>query len=105
MPGYPGAFIHSKDPSGEQALATAAAWRNPAPLVVIPTAFPQVSGHELGIAGFALCIYANQLSRAALAGMRTAAERIASGGALDTSVLAPFGDLLRVGQSDARACI
>ncbi|MBC8091180.1 MAG: isocitrate lyase/phosphoenolpyruvate mutase family protein [Pseudonocardia sp.] len=98
-------IIHSKDPSGRQAFDIARAWRKSSPLAVIPTAFPQLSAREMGAAGFALCIYANQLSRAALAGMRVAAERIADGGVLDAGLLASFGDLLRVGQPGARVCI
>lgn len=63
-------LMHSKEPSGRQSLDVAAQWSGSAPLVVVTTAFPHLSLDELGAAGFAMAIYANQLSRAALAAMR-----------------------------------
>jgi len=67
-------LVHSTDPSGRQSLDVAAHWSGSAPLVVITTAFPHLSLYELGAAGFAMAIYANQLSRAALAAMRDVAR-------------------------------
>lgn len=98
--------VHSKDPTGNEALQAAHAWRGrSAPLAVIPTAFAHLGWQELGHAGFSLCIYANQLSRAALAVMRATAEEIARTGSVTSTVLPPVGELLRIGQPDARACI
>nr|WP_228867124.1 isocitrate lyase/phosphoenolpyruvate mutase family protein [Streptomyces halstedii] len=100
-------LIHSKDTSGEQALATGAAWAGTAPLVTVPTAFPHVDPNQLGEAGFALAIYANQLSRAALAAMRQAAASFAATGSFTAggTPLSDVADLLQVADPTARACL
>ncbi|MEU8571207.1 isocitrate lyase/phosphoenolpyruvate mutase family protein [Streptomyces pathocidini] len=101
-------LIHSKDVTGEQARVIGGAWSHHVPLVSVPTAFPDLSAAELGEAGFRLCIYANQLSRAALAGMRTAARQFRHGGIFRSTVagsLAEVGDLMRVGEPEALSCV
>ncbi|MFD9123522.1 isocitrate lyase/phosphoenolpyruvate mutase family protein [Kitasatospora sp. NPDC059571] len=101
-------LIHSKDQSGDQPREVAARWSHPAPLVTVPTAFPQLTSAELGEAGYRLCIYANQFSRAALAGMRAAARQFTREGTFRPSAEAPLaavGDLLRIGEPDALSCI
>ncbi|MFG3225157.1 isocitrate lyase/phosphoenolpyruvate mutase family protein [Kitasatospora sp. NPDC048194] len=101
-------LIHSKDQTGGQPLEVAARWTNAAPLVTVPTAFPQLTSTDLGQAGYRLCIYANQFSRAALAGMRAAARQFTREGTFRPSAEAPLaavGDLLRVGEPDALSCI
>ncbi|MEV6723588.1 isocitrate lyase/phosphoenolpyruvate mutase family protein [Streptomyces xanthochromogenes] len=101
-------LIHSKDATGDQARAVGRAWSHGVPLVSVPTAFPDLSAAELGEAGFRLCIYANQLSRAALAGMRTAARQFQRGGSFRSTVagsLAEVGDLMRVGEPEALSCL
>lgn len=101
-------LIHSKDPTGHEALQVARQWGKAVPLVTVPTAFPQFTVNELGQAGFQLCIYANQFSRAALAGMRAAARQFTREGTFRTSPDAPLaevGELLRVGEPDALSCI
>ncbi len=101
-------LIHSKDASGAEALQVARQWRRAIPLVTVPTAFPQVTADELGRAGFRLCIYANQFSRAALAGMRAAARQFTREGTFRTSPSAPLaevGELMRIGEPDALSCI
>lgn len=99
-------LIHSKDSSGEQALAAGAAWAGKVPLVTVPTAFPHLSPERLGEAGFALAIYANQLSRAALAAMRQAAASFTATGSFTAggTPLTDVTDLLQVGDPAARAC-
>ncbi|MFE0276150.1 isocitrate lyase/phosphoenolpyruvate mutase family protein [Streptomyces sp. NPDC058992] len=101
-------LIHSKDATGTEARAIGQAWNHGAPLVSVPTAFPDLSAAELGEAGFRLCIYANQLSRAALAGMRAAARQFQRGGSFRSTVagsLAEVGDLMRVGEPEALSCV
>ncbi|MEW2614550.1 isocitrate lyase/phosphoenolpyruvate mutase family protein [Streptomyces sp. NPDC047880] len=101
-------LIHSKDTTGDQALTIGRAWSHDVPLVSVPTAFPDLSAAELGEAGFRLCIYANHLSRAALAGMRTAARQFQRGGSFRSTVagsLAEVGDLMRVGEPEALSCL
>lgn len=101
-------LIHSKDATGAEARAIGQAWNHGVPLVSVPTAFPDLSAAELGEAGFRLCIYANQLSRAALAGMRAAARQFQRGGSFRSTVagsLAEVGDLMRVGEPEALSCV
>lgn len=101
-------LIHSKDATGDQARTIGRAWCRHVPLVSVPTAFPDLSAAELGEAGFRLCIYANQLSRAALAGMRAAARQFRRGGSFRSTVagsLAEVGDLMRVGEPGALSCV
>ncbi|MDO3704060.1 isocitrate lyase/phosphoenolpyruvate mutase family protein [Micromonospora sp. C28SCA-DRY-2] len=95
-------LIHSRDASGHEALRTAREWNSPVPLVTVPTAFAHLGWQELGLAGFAMCIYANQLSRAALAGMRAAAAELAGTGSPGTVPLATVGELLAIGDPYAR---
>jgi phosphoenolpyruvate phosphomutase len=100
-------LVHSKDPTGGQALATADVWGDEAPLVTVPTAFPQLSQQVLGQVGFALVIYANQLSRAALAAMRAAAGAFTDTGSFTGNgvELADVRDLLQVADPAAQACL
>jgi phosphoenolpyruvate phosphomutase len=64
--------VHSKDPTGQQAVEVAKKWPLETPLVSIPTAFPHLSPEELRGLGYRVVIYANQLLRASVAGMRQA---------------------------------
>jgi phosphoenolpyruvate phosphomutase len=99
------ALIHSKDTSGRQALEVARDWTAEAPLCTVPTAFSHLTARKLASAGYGLVIYANQLSRAALAAMRAVAKDIDTNGMVIEEHLPPVGDLLRVGDPAARACI
>lgn len=105
--GVDAVLIHSKDPTGQQALATAAAWTGEVPLVTVPTAFAHLAPDELGAAGFALSIYANQLSRAALTAMRRAAASFQTTGSFTAggTPLSDVADLLQIADSAARACL
>ncbi|MFE7811337.1 isocitrate lyase/phosphoenolpyruvate mutase family protein [Streptomyces sp. NPDC057433] len=100
-------LIHSKDTTGRQALATGAAWTGDVPLVTVPTAFPHLAPQRLGEAGFALAIYANHLSRAALAAMRQVAASFSATGSFtaDGIPLSDVADLLQVADPAARACL
>lgn len=91
--------VHSKDPSGEQAVQVAKSWPLETPLVSIPTAFPQLPPEELGMLGYRVVIYANQLLRASVAGMRRTLEllRVGRAAALEGEI-APMADLLRLSQ-------
>ena len=78
--GADGIMIHSKDRDPEQLLQFCARYRKEieprAPLVVVPSAFPQVSEAELEAAGAQIVIYANHLLRAAYPAMTEAARSI-----------------------------
>lgn len=101
-------LIHSKDPSGDQALDSASAWTGGTPLVTVPTAFPHLSTARLSAAGYGLAIYANQLSRASLAAMRAAVTAFTAAGSFTTPGCPPLADvqdLLRIGNPGARASL
>jgi phosphoenolpyruvate phosphomutase len=59
-------LIHSKDPSGDEIRDFCRAWDGRAPLVVVPTAYPQVGADELERLGVRMAIYANHGLRAAV---------------------------------------
>lgn len=63
-------IAHSKDSTGQEALAVAAAWDGSAPLGCIPTAYPHLRLQDLRAAGYRLCIFANHLLRASVASMQ-----------------------------------
>jgi len=97
-------LIHTKDRTGGQALAVADRWDHRVPLVTVPTAFPDISPARLGQAGFRLAIYANQLSRVALASMRQAMEDFVDHGIFDKTIpMATMSDLMKIGDAAASA--
>lgn len=101
-------LIHSRDTSGRQALQVAEIWDGRAPLVTVPTAFPHLTYQTLAAAGYRMCIYANQLTRAAIAAMQVTAQQFAALGTFQTSAsipLASVGELLRVADHDALTCV
>jgi len=102
-------LIHSKDRTGKQAQDVAGAWSdNLTPLVSIPTAFPHLGVDELGAVGFALVIYANQLTRVAYAAMRAAADGFTATGnftAHDGSPLPSVQEILQISDRSAHAVI
>lgn len=67
-------LIHSKAPTPDEVLVFARQWDRPTPLVVVPTMYPQVSLAELEAAGVRLAIFANQVLRGAIRGMRGVLE-------------------------------
>ena len=77
--GADGIMIHSNNPSGREILEFAASYQrlpDRKPLMVVPTAYPQLTEYELVSAGADIVVYANQLLRAAYPAMRQAAESI-----------------------------
>jgi phosphoenolpyruvate phosphomutase len=100
------ALVHSKDPSGAEALAVARAWQSDVPLAVVPTAFPSLTWRDLGDAGFRMCIYANQLSRAAAAAMRQVAMDIMTAGTVgEGTQMSTVDELLRLADPENAACL
>lgn len=59
-------LIHSKDRTGNEIRTFAREWHGNAPLVVVPTAYPQVELNELEDLGIRMVIYANHGLRAAV---------------------------------------
>jgi 2-methylisocitrate lyase-like PEP mutase family enzyme len=100
-----GLVIHSKDPSGKEILDFMAgyqamqtrlnAWK---PLVLIPTAYPHLTGAQLHARGAAIVIHGNHLVRAAFQAMRhTARLLLDHDRALEADALcAPVTDLFEL---------
>ena len=77
--GADGILIHHKDSDPSPLFEFADRFRvegHTAPLVCVPSAYPQVSEGELIERGFNIVIYANQLLRAAYPAMTNTAESI-----------------------------
>jgi phosphonopyruvate hydrolase len=75
-------LIHSRQKTPDEILAFCRAWPGQAPLVLVPTAYPQLSFAEVAALGkVGLIICANHAIRAAVAAMRAAfAQILAEGG-------------------------
>jgi phosphoenolpyruvate phosphomutase len=65
-------LIHSREPSGEEALLIPNLWNKKSPLIIIPSKFPQITNKELFNAGYSIVIYANQTMRAKIHGIKQA---------------------------------
>ncbi|MCG8608656.1 phosphoenolpyruvate mutase [bacterium] len=77
--GADGIMIHSNDGTAREILAFCQAYNglgNRAPLVVVPSAYPQITENQLQEVGVNLVIYANHLLRAAYPVMTKVAESI-----------------------------
>jgi phosphoenolpyruvate phosphomutase len=90
---------HAKERDPVELYAFVDAYRSrglDAPLIAVPSAYPQVTEEELAEHGFQIVIYANHLLRAAYPAMRRAAEAILeSGRALEADELCmPIGEIL-----------
>ncbi|WP_281884514.1 isocitrate lyase/PEP mutase family protein [Paenibacillus sp. YYML68] len=59
-------LIHTKDKLAQEVAMISEKWDYSAPLVIVPTAFPQISSKQLHGMGYSMAIYANQALRAAL---------------------------------------
>lgn len=63
-------LMHSKAPTAAEVLEFMRLWDRPTPIVVVPTLYPSVTFEELEAAGVKLVIWANQVLRGAVKGMR-----------------------------------
>lgn len=104
--GADGIMIHSNDSTGREVLEFGEAYRRlPAtkPLMVVPTAFPQLTERRLAAAGANIIVYANHLLRAAYPAMRRVAESILrQQRALEADQdCLPVGDLIEIGDNNA----
>lgn len=69
--------VHSKAKTPDEVESFVHAWDGPVPLVLIPTAYPQLSGERIERLGkVKVMIYGNHAIRAAILGRRQAFERI-----------------------------
>jgi phosphoenolpyruvate phosphomutase len=69
-------LIHSALDTADEVLAFKREWGDRHPVVIIPTTYGTTPTDVFRTHGFALCIWANQLMRAALHAMQGAARRI-----------------------------
>ena len=70
-------LIHSKQKTPEEILAFVKAWPAKTPLVLVPTAYPQLTEADIGALGkVGLVIYGNHAIRAAVGAMRDVFARI-----------------------------
>ena len=65
-------LMHSKAPTAAEVLGFMQRWDRDTPIVVVPTLYPSVRLEELEAAGIKLVIFANQVLRGAVKGMREA---------------------------------
>jgi phosphonopyruvate hydrolase len=64
-------LIHSKQKTPDEIVAFTARWPGPVPLVIIPTAYPDLTEEKIRALGkIAIVIYANHAVRAAVTAMR-----------------------------------
>ncbi len=76
-------LIHSKEKTPDEVLEFCRAWPGRAPLVLVPTAYPQLSFAEIAALGkVGLIICANHAIRAAVAAMRVTFSRILAEGGI-----------------------
>lgn len=65
-------LIHSREPTGREALEIPKHWGLKTPLIIVPTKFPQITNKELFDAGFSISILANQTERVKIKAIRNA---------------------------------
>jgi len=76
-------LIHSKSKTPDEIVAFARAWPGKAPLVVVPTAYPQLTEADIAALGtVAVVIYGNHAIRAAIGAMRDTFARIRRDGGI-----------------------
>ena len=76
-------LIHSKEKTPDEVLEFCRAWPGQVPLVLVPTAYPQLTFVEIAALGkVGLIICANHAIRAAVAAMRATFSRILSEGGI-----------------------
>ena len=78
-------LVHSKRRTPDEIIAFAEAWRGAVPLVLVPTAYPDLTEAKIRALGnVAIVIYANHAIRAAVAAMRAAFAEIRRAGGIHT---------------------
>jgi phosphoenolpyruvate phosphomutase len=69
-------LIHSREPSGKEALAIPRHWKSRVPLVIVPTKFPHILNNQLFKSGFSVVVLANQMERVKIKAIRDALKVI-----------------------------
>jgi 2-methylisocitrate lyase-like PEP mutase family enzyme len=97
-------LVHSKQKRPDEILAFIAAWPGTVPLVLVPTAYPQLTEADIAASGkVAIVIYGNHAIRAAAGAMRRVFEQIRREGGIAgvEAGLPSVADILEL-QGDAR---
>ncbi len=91
-------LIHSKQPSPDEIVEFARAWKGAIPLVIVPTAYPQLDIAAIEALGnIRVVIYGNHAIRACVAAMRDAFRKIRqSGAAAVEDDIATVADIFRL---------
>jgi phosphoenolpyruvate phosphomutase len=92
-------LVHSKGPTSAEIEAFIARWDAAAPLVVVPTAFPNFSREQAAKSGkVGVLIYANHAIRAAVGAMRQAFAAIRAAGSAQAAegMIAPTADVFEL---------
>lgn len=97
-------LIHSKQKTPDEILAFVAAWPGRAPLVLVPTAYPQLTERDIAALGkVAVVIYGNHAIRAAVGAMRDVFAKIRrDGGIREVDASLPSVDEIIRLQGDAQ---
>jgi phosphoenolpyruvate phosphomutase len=95
-------LIHSRDRRKDQVLEFLRGWDGRAPVVIVPTTYPDWQATDAHRAGVSMIIYANQSLRAAVSSVRQVLSRIRDDGSTlaveDT--IAPLSDIFQLQHLD-----
>ena len=97
-------LIHSKQKTPDEILEFVRAWKGPVPLVLVPTAYPQLTERDIAALGkVGLVIYGNHAIRAAVGAMQSVFAQIRRDGGIAAvdATLPSVKDIIDL-QGDAR---
>lgn len=91
--GADGILIHSKAPTPKEIEEFVEHWKNRAPLIIVPTAYPMITEDEIKKMGIRVVIYANPGIRAAIKAIDEAFTELKNNKSLSsvTDKIAPMG--------------
>jgi phosphonopyruvate hydrolase len=96
-------LIHSKKKTPEEILSFVQAWSGKAPLVLVPTAYPQLTEADIAaLTKVAVVIYGNHAIRAAVGAMRSVFAQIRKSGGISSvdKVLPTVGEIITLQGDD-----
>ena len=96
-------LIHSKQKTTDEIDSFVRAWNGPVPLVIVPTAYPQMTEQRaLALGKVKMLIYGNHAIRAAVTAMQQVFARIIADGGIhrvDADIV-PVGEIFRLQKMD-----
>ncbi len=75
-------LIHSREPTGKEALEIPKFWKKDVPLVIVPTKFPHIGNKRLFKAGYSMVVLANQTERVKIKAIRESLKIIKKHGSV-----------------------